>query len=140
MIQILLRDIYLSEEDIRKDIFIMKRHNVNAVRTSHYPPSPMFLEMCDEFGIYVIDEADIETHGFLVSHGNMSFLSEQPEWAHAFVDRAARLYERDKNHPCVLMWSLGNESGFGENHRRMAEYLRCRDTGKDGKRRRLITL
>lgn len=129
---------YLSEEDIRKDIFIMKRHNVNAVRTSHYPPSPMFLEMCDEFGIYVIDEADIETHGFLVSHGNMSFLSEQPEWAHAFVDRAARLYERDKNHPCVLMWSLGNESGFGENHRRMAEYLRYRDTGKNGKRRRLI--
>ena len=106
-----------------RDVVTMKRHNVNAVRTSHYPNDPRFYALCDRYGLYVVDEADLETHG---CHP-VSQLSGDPAWEAAYVDRAERLVERDKNHPCVLLWSLGNESGYGANHDAMARWIRERD-------------
>jgi len=113
-------------DHMRNDLLLMKLHNVNAVRTSHYPNDPRFLDMCDELGFYVIDEADLETHG--TQHaGDSNMLSADPEFADAYVDRMQRMVERDKNHPCILIWSLGNESGFGDNHRKMALWAKGRD-------------
>ncbi len=109
-----------------RDLMIMKQHNVNCVRTSHYPNDPRFLSLCDEYGFYVIDETDMETHGFGVL-GNWDELTESPDWTEAFVDRTARMYERDKNHACVLIWSLGNEFGVGQNQRKQSEYIHARD-------------
>ncbi|MCX7004102.1 MAG: DUF4981 domain-containing protein [bacterium] len=117
----------VPRDTMREDILLMKRHNINAVRTSHYPDDPHFYDLCDEYGIYVVDEADLETHGFDVS-GDLSQLSKDPAWEAAFVDRAVRLVARDKNHPCVIMWSLGNESGYGPNHEAMARAIRVLDT------------
>ena len=113
-------------EHMIRDLMIMKQHNVNAVRTSHYPNDPRFPELCDEYGFYLIDETDMETHGF-AAVGDWDQLTDSDRWTEAYVDRVARLFERDKNHPCVLMWSLGNESGIGRNQRKMTEYLRGRD-------------
>jgi beta-galactosidase/evolved beta-galactosidase subunit alpha len=101
-----------------KDVLLMKQHNINAVRTSHYPNDPRFYELCDEYGLYVIDECDLETHGFHRT-GNRSRLSDDPVWQQAYLDRMERTVHRDKNRPCVIMWSLGNESGFGCNHEAM---------------------
>ncbi len=119
----------LTEEAMRRDVELMKRHNVNAVRTSHYPPHPRFLELCDELGLYVIDECDLETHGFepLGWRGNPS---DDPRWRAAYLDRIARTVERDKNHPSVIMWSLGNESGVGCNLAAMAAWVRGRDPSR----------
>ena len=116
-------------ESMLGDIFIMKQNNVNTVRTSHYPNDPRFAELCDAYGIYMIDEADLETHGVHES-GDYHLLTKLPEWETAYVDRMRLLLERDKNHPSVIMWSLGNESGFGENHRAMARYIKSRDTAR----------
>ncbi len=124
---------YAPYEHFLEDLYIMKRHNVNAVRTSHYPNDPRFYGLCDELGFLVIDEADLETHGMgsVLSHDEWSVsldsLSNSPEWEAAYVDRAKRLYERDKNHPCVIFWSLGNESGAGDNHRAMRKYIKSRN-------------
>ena len=109
-----------------RDLMIMKRHNINCVRTSHYPNDPRFTALCDEYGFYVIDETDIETHGMAMV-GNWDEFTDSDEWTAAYLDRVERMYERDKNHPCVLMWSLGNESGVGKNQRKMSEYLHARD-------------
>ena len=116
----------ISEAAMRQDVLLMKAHNLNAVRTSHYPPHPRFLELCDELGLYVIDECDLETHGFepLGWRGNPS---DDPAWGEAFVDRMRRMVERDKNHPSIIMWSLGNESGSGRNLAAMATWARGRD-------------
>ncbi len=111
-----------------RDLMIMKRHNINTIRTSHYPNDPRFPGLCDEYGFYLIDEADLETHGLAVVT-NWDTLTDSEAWTEAYLDRAARMFERDKNHPAVLMWSLGNESGVGRNHRRMSEYLHRRDPG-----------
>ena len=124
----------VSADDMMNDLFILKRANVNTIRTSHYPNDPRFLEMCDRLGFMVIDEADLETHGLGYNYGDWywdywAHITTVPEWKDACVDRAARLFERDKNHGCVIMWSLGNESGCGENHRHMAEYIRSRLPG-----------
>ncbi|MBR4765888.1 MAG: DUF4981 domain-containing protein, partial [Clostridia bacterium] len=113
------------------ELYSLKRANVNTIRTSHYPNDPRFLEMCDRLGFMVIDEADLETHGMGYNFGDWywdywAHLTDSPEYADACVDRAKLLYERDKNHACVIMWSLGNESGCGENHRKMAQYIRSR--------------
>ncbi len=113
-------------ESMVRDVELMKRHNVNAVRTSHYPDDPRFYELCDRYGLYVIDEADVECHG-MDSAGDWNRLSGDPAWEAAYVDRAARMVERDKNHPCIVLWSLGNESGFGVNHEAMARDIRRRD-------------
>jgi len=102
-----------------EDVLLMKRHNINAVRTSHYPDDPKFYDLCDEYGLYVIDEADLECHGFVIV-GEWDKLSCDPKWKDAYVDRMVRMIHRDKNHPSIIMWSLGNESGFGENHKAMA--------------------
>ncbi len=112
-------------EHMRRDIMIFKRHNINTVRTSHYPNDPRFAELCDEYGIYMIDETDLECHSMGV-YGTNSFTS-RPEWEESYLDRAERMLERDKNHPSIIMWSVGNESGAGINHRAMAEYFKRRD-------------
>ncbi|WP_438802003.1 glycoside hydrolase family 2 TIM barrel-domain containing protein [Actinospica durhamensis] len=116
----------LDRATMLEDVLMMKRHNVNAVRTSHYPPHSEFLELCDTYGLWVIDECDLETHGFerVGWRGNPS---ADPAWREAYLDRAQRTVERDKNHPSIIMWSLGNESGVGENLAAMAEWIRTRD-------------
>ncbi|MBP3359842.1 MAG: glycoside hydrolase family 2 [Clostridia bacterium] len=125
----------MSEADIDKDLELMKKLNINAVRTSHYPPTPYFLEKCDELGLYVIDECDIETHGFCqrgIGGGydvNHIWPCKNPQWKDVFVEHAARMVQRDKNHACVIMWSLGNESNYGANFAAMADYIRSCNTG-----------
>ncbi|OXM15465.1 glycoside hydrolase family 2 TIM barrel-domain containing protein [Paenibacillus herberti] len=116
-----------------KDLNLMKRHNINTIRSSHYPNDSRFLELCNEYGFYVIDEADLESHGMGVAGKKwedeyVHRLSNLPEWRSAFLDRAIRMVERDKNHPCIVMWSMGNESGYGENHILMAEWTKRRDS------------
>ncbi|WEH13094.1 glycoside hydrolase family 2 TIM barrel-domain containing protein [Streptomyces sp. VNUA24] len=116
-------------ETMRQDVLLMKRHNIDAVRTSHYPPHPAFLDLCDELGLWVIDECDLETHGFeRVAWRNNP--SADPGWREAYLDRMLRTVERDKNHPSVVMWSLGNESGTGDNLRAMAEWTHDRDPSR----------
>lgn len=109
-----------------EDVKLMKQNNINAVRTAHYPDDPRFYQLCDEYGLYVIDEADLETHGFVIIDA-WSRLSDDKDWEQAYVDRMQRMVERDKNHPSVIIWSLGNESGFGKNHHAMAEWAKHRD-------------
>ena len=104
----------MSLENMELDVKLMKEYNCNAVRTSHYPPDPAFLTMCDIYGLYVIDEADIETHGFYAvpyTTYNPNRLSNDLSWSDHYLDRVKRMYGRDKNHPSITMWSLGNESG-----------------------------
>ncbi|MHA1730863.1 MAG: glycoside hydrolase family 2 TIM barrel-domain containing protein, partial [Promethearchaeota archaeon] len=105
-----------------EDIKLMKRHNINAVRTSHYPNHPFWYELCDEYGIYLVDECNLESHEL-----RKVVPGDDPQWEAASVDRMVRMVERDKNHPSVVLWSLGNEAGFGENHKKMAEAARALD-------------
>ncbi len=111
---------------MEKDIRLMKQNNINTVRTSHYINHPYWYQLCDKYGLYVIDEADIETHGFQPI-GNWSQLSDDPAWQEAYCERAKRMVERDKNHPSILFWSLGNESGSGRNHVAMADWIHKHD-------------
>ncbi|WP_159944823.1 MULTISPECIES: glycoside hydrolase family 2 TIM barrel-domain containing protein [unclassified Nocardiopsis] len=119
----------VPRETMREDVLLMKRHNVNAVRTSHYPPHPDFLDLCDELGLWVIDECDLETHGFeLVGwRGNPS---DDPRWREAYLDRIRRTVTRDRNHPSVILWSLGNEAGTGRNLAAMAAWTREHDPSR----------
>ena len=107
-------------EDILKDLTLMKNMNVNTIRTSHYPNDPLLLMLADEMGFYIIDEADLETHGF----PDWSYASKNPDWKDAYVDRANRMVMREKNQACIIMFSLGNESGYGDNHMAMANEIR----------------
>jgi beta-galactosidase len=111
----------LTLERMEQDIRLMKRANINAVRTSHYPNDPRWYDLCDRYGIYVMDEANLETHG---SRGT---LANDPEWSAAFLDRAVQMAERDKNHPSIILWSLGNESGYGPNFAAMSGWLHAFD-------------
>jgi len=111
----------VAEAEIRRDLETMKAFNVNAIRTSHYPNDPLFYDLCDEFGFYVIDEANIESHAF---HNQ---ICHDKRYLNAFVERGMRMVMRDKNHPSILMWSLGNESGYGPNHDAMAGWVRHYD-------------
>ncbi|WP_236952464.1 glycoside hydrolase family 2 TIM barrel-domain containing protein [Kibdelosporangium phytohabitans] len=113
-------------ETARADVLLMKQHNINAVRTSHYPPHPAFLDLCDEYGLWVIDECDLETHGFSEVGWDRN-PSDDPRWEAAYLNRMTRMVERDKNHPSIIMWSLGNESHTGRNLAAMAEWTRSRD-------------
>lgn len=128
-------------EELKKDLLLMKELHINTIRTAHYPPAPEFLELCDELGFYVVDEADLETHGFCYRRGNCGadphpiWPCNDAQWREAHLDRAARLYERDKNHVCVIMWSLGNESNYGPNFDAMAAYIRRRQEQAKGVRR-----
>ncbi|MBP5345522.1 MAG: beta-galactosidase [Bacteroidales bacterium] len=108
----------MTEERMLQDIHLIKAAGMNAVRTSHYPNCPRWYDLCDSLGLYVMDEADIETHGL------RGTLANDPDWAIAFMDRTIRMAERDKNHPCILFWSLGNESGYGPNFAATAAWLK----------------
>jgi len=115
----------VTVESMIADIKLMKQFYFNAVRTSHYPNDPAWCDLCDRYGLYVIDEANIECHG-LANIGGTNIRREpanDPEWLNAFMERCVRMVERDKNHPCVIMWSLGNESGYGPNHDAMAGWI-----------------
>jgi beta-galactosidase len=109
-----------------RDLKLMKRNNFNAVRCSHYPNQPGFYQLCDRLGLYVVDEANIETHGMVP----MGRLADDPMWANAFLERMMRLVARDFNHPSVIVWSLGNESGYGAGHDAMYRWTRCVDPGR----------
>ena len=107
----------MSEERMLQDILLMKQANINAVRTSHYPNVSRWYELCDSLGLYVMDEADIEEHGL------RGTLASTPDWYAAFMDRAVRMAERDKNYPSIVMWSMGNESGYGPNFAAISAWL-----------------
>ena len=111
----------ISEESMHQDLRLLKQFNFNAVRNAHYPNHPRWYELCDEYGIYVVDEANIETHHYYSS------LCRDPRWSAAFLDRTQRMVERAKNHACIIFWSLGNESGCGPNHEACAGWVRGRD-------------
>ena len=122
----------VTMEDMINDLHILKCANVNMIRTSHYPNDPRFVDLCEEKGFMLVDEADFESHGMGYNYGDWywdywAHLADNPDWENACLDRAERLFERDKNYGCVVMWSLGNESGCGESHRRMANWIRSRD-------------
>jgi beta-galactosidase len=114
----------VTEADMRADLITMRRHNITAVRTSHYPNDSRFYDLCDELGMYVIDEANIESHAYNTS------LCHDPRWRSAWLARGARMVERDRNHPCIILWSLGNESGYGSNHDALAGWIRHADPSR----------
>lgn len=111
----------VTREEIWEDVSILKQNNMNIIRTCHYPNDPYLYDVCDELGMYVMDEANLETHG------RRGELSNRPEWTLSFLDRAIKMVERDKNHPSVIYWSLGNESGTGPNHAAMAAWIKTYD-------------
>ena len=117
----------ISEGSMRQDIELMKRSNINAVRTCHYPDDPRWYELCDEYGLYLVDEANIESHG--MGYGPRS-LAKDPAWGPAHLDRVRRMVERDKNHPSVIIWSLGNEAGDGVNFEEAYRWLKRRDPSR----------
>ncbi|MCF2495489.1 glycoside hydrolase family 2 TIM barrel-domain containing protein [Dyadobacter chenhuakuii] len=114
----------ITRETMIKDITLMKQHNINAVRTSHYPNASQWYELCDQYGLYVIDEANLDGQG--ISGANM-ILADMPQWRSAFLARGKAMIERDKNHPSVIVWSLGNESEKGKNFKDMADYIHLAD-------------
>ena len=118
---------YVSEDRMRQDLLLMKHYNINAVRTSHYPNDPRFLDLCDEYGLYVIDEANVEIHGLGWAKNP---LAEDPSWYEAILNREMRMVERDKNHPSIFAWSLGNESGHGENFEKASAWIKQRDPSR----------
>ena len=119
----------ISRESMLQDVLLMKQNNINTVRSSHYNPHPYFLELCDQYGLYLICEADLETHGFDLL-GDWGQLSRDAAWQNAYLDRVKRLVEQNKNHVSVIIWSLGNESGMGANIEAMAAWLRQRDPSR----------
>ncbi len=128
-----------TDEELRADLELMKRLNINCVRTSHYPPTPYFLELCDELGFYVILETDIETHGFIRRHADVNYgydsnepewTCTDPEWCDEYVERMKRAVLRDRNHQSVIMWSTGNESGHGPNHYEMIKWAKSLNDGR----------
>ena len=125
-----------TEEELRKDLMLMKKLNVNCVRTAHYPPTPQFMSMCDELGLYVICETDIETHGFVRRYADVPYKLDVetgewpatlPEWKNEHIERMERMVEYFKNFPSVIMWSTGNESAHGINHLEMSRWTKARD-------------
>ncbi|MBR6044293.1 MAG: glycoside hydrolase family 2 [Ruminococcus sp.] len=130
---------YASREQMIRDLTLMKKHNINAVRTSHYPNAPEFYRLCDELGLYVIDEADLESHGCVIVHNDLKWsgpnaydgialIAREPMFREAILDRERLLVTRDVNRPCVVFWSLGNESGYGENLREAAKLIKSLDS------------
>ena len=109
---------------MRRDLQLMRVHNITAVRTSHYPNDSVFYDLCDELGMYVVDEANIEGHAYNVS------ICHDARYRSAFVERTARMVQRDRNHPSIILWSLGNETGYGSNHDACAGWIRMVDPGR----------
>lgn len=131
----------ISIEQMKKDLTLMKQHNINAIRTSHYPNSPIFYQLCDKYGFMVIDEADIESHGPVCFyykeitwenqvHCWSQVLADNPEWEEAIVDRIQRCVTRDKNRPSVLIWSMGNESAYGCNFEKALAWVKSYDNSR----------
>lgn len=124
----------VSYEDMRRDIVLMKQHNINCVRTAHYPNHPEFLELCDKYGLYVVDECDIETHGVNaalgVSPASAQEIVGNKSWLPSMLDRMERMVERDKNAPSVIMWSMGNEAQFGRNFEELSQWTKNRDSSR----------
>ena len=120
---------YLEESDMLADLYQMKRGNINAIRCSHYPDDPALLELCDDLGFYLVDEANLESHGMLTGPPSES-LANNPAWGPAHLDRVQNMLERDKNHPCVVMWSLGNEAGDGVNFQQCSKWVKQRDPSR----------
>jgi beta-galactosidase len=137
-------------EFLKQDIILMKSHNINAIRTSHQPNDTKLYDLADEVGLWIIDEADLDCHGFveaeeaalspeqkrlgfedkkaLVYQKAARWTSDNPDWEDAYIDRARQLVMRDKNHPCVILWSLGNESFYGSNHQSMYDWIKSYDS------------
>lgn len=131
----------MTDAELLEELHLMKKLNINCIRTSHYPPTSKYLEYCDEMGFYVVLETDMETHGFYKRFGSgekdpgydvesSDWPCQKPEWLREHVERMERALERDKNHPSIIMWSIGNETGFGDNHKAMVNWLRERDTSR----------
>jgi len=118
----------VSRASMIKDIRLMKQNNLNTVRTSHYPNAPEWYELCDLYGLYVIDEANIESHG--IGYAPEKTLANKPEWKAAHLDRTRRMVERDKNHPSIILWSLGNEAGDGKNFQATSAWIKGRDASR----------
>ncbi|MBS2213931.1 DUF4981 domain-containing protein [Carboxylicivirga mesophila] len=119
---------YVTTADMMRDIILMKQNNINAVRTSHYPNTPEWYALCDEYGIYLIDEGNIETHGFGNKGDNR--LTCSPDWEQAYLDRVERMVYRDRNHASVVIWSMGNESGDGPNAKKAHEWVKATDPSR----------
>ena len=128
-----------SEEEIRRDLELMKELNINCIRTAHYPPTPKFMQLCDEMGFYVMCETDLEAHGFIRRYPNVEYIYDSessdwpvsnPEWEKEHVERMQRMVECFKNNPSVIFWSTGNESGHGCNHVSMIQWTKERDSGR----------
>jgi beta-galactosidase len=127
----------ITREGMIRDIALMKQSNINAVRTSHYPNDPQWYDLCDEYGLYIIDEANIEAHGVMVytpapdyGHKATSPVANDPEWRDMLLYRLGNMLRRDRNHPCIIIWSLGNESGGGENFRHLYHWLKTQDPSR----------
>ncbi|MCH6255067.1 DUF4981 domain-containing protein [Puniceicoccaceae bacterium K14] len=123
----------IDRESMRKDVELLKSLNINSVRTAHYPNDPYFYELCDEYGLYVVNEANLETHGLGAANQGSSYdpdnhITNRPEWKESYVNRVRALYERDKNHASVIMWSIGNETGDGSNLEACYDYYKSVDT------------
>lgn len=116
----------VNEEDMVQDILLMKQNNFNAVRCSHYPNAPRWYELCNRYGLYVVDEANIETHGMVP----MNRLSDDPARLAAYSARVTRMVQSNRNHPSIIIWSLGNESGCGDNHQAMYQWLKHNDPSR----------
>ncbi|PGD62211.1 beta-galactosidase, partial [Bacillus toyonensis] len=116
--------------DMVHDIKLMKKFNINAVRTSHYPNHPVWYELCDEYGLYVIDETNLETHGtweYGQEEEGDAIPGSKPEWTENVLDRCNSMFQRDKNHPSIIIWSLGNESFGGDNFIKMHQFFKEND-------------
>ena len=117
----------ITEETMIKDIQLMKENNINAVRTSHYPNQERWYELCNEYGLYVIDEANIEAHGMQFHEKSYGHIANDSTWTAQWIDRGKRMVERDKNQPCIIMWSMGNEAGDGTNFIKLYDWIKARD-------------
>jgi hypothetical protein len=117
----------VSITDMYTDALLLKQMNFNSIRCSHYPDHPAWYDICDSLGFYLINEANIETHGFQYMSAPIGYLSNHSDWQDALLTRVTRMFSRDKNHSCIIGWSLGNEAGYGIAHQRMSEWLRIRD-------------
>ena len=120
----------ITEEIMVKDIQLMKENNINAVRTSHYPNQERWYELCNEYGLYVIDEANIEAHGMQFHEKSYGYIANDSTWTAQWIDRGKRMVERDKNQPCIVMWSMGNEAGDGKNFKILYDWIKSRDDSR----------
>ena len=120
----------INEETMVKDIQLMKQHNINAVRTSHYPNQERWYELCNKYGLYVIDEANIEAHGMRFHKRKYKHITDDVDWKDQWLDRGIRMVERDKNQPCIIIWSMGNEAGDGQNFRSLYSWIKKRDPSR----------